>query len=189
MLACLRLAASLGLLGGTFACDLCPEPTYAERATDEAYQELLLAAKGATADDALAAQVFSPASGSQAQLSAEPPVFEWTSGLLARAEPRAAPGRGGWRLLDALLPAAHAHGVAMNGPGHLLRLKGRGMACPLSHFTSRTSWAVAPYQWARLAEQSGQTLTLEVLSASFSSNKVVDGPYKPSTAPTLILIP
>lgn len=185
-----RLLTSLGLWAALAACDLCPEPTYAERATDEAYLALLEAAKGgATADDAFAAQLTSPASGSQASLKDAPPVLEWSSGLVAQGAPGTAPRPTRWRLLDALLPTAHAHGVAMNGPGHLVRLKGRGLVCPLAHFTSRTTWAIAPYQWARLAEQAGQTLTVELLSASFSSNRVVDGPYKPSATPTLVLIP
>jgi hypothetical protein len=178
--------ASAGLLA---ACEVCVEPSYAGNATDEAYLSLLDVEKTATTDDTRVALFTLPQSGSEASLSAAGPTFEWTTGLTAMA-PRpvpTAPARHRWSEL--FWGTAWAHGAPMTGPGHLVRLKVQGLACPVQHFTSRTSWAVSGAEWQRLSAQKGKTLAVEVLSAYFSSNRVTEGPFEPSAPTSLQLVP
>lgn len=171
------------------ACDVCVEPTYAGAATDEAYLSLRDAEKSATTDDARAALFTAPAEGAEASLGGDPPTFEWTSGLTASAPKPAPPAPGRFRWSELLLSTAHAHGAPMAGPGHLVRLEVQGLACPVQHFTSRTSWSVSAPEWRRFTGQQGQTLRVEVLSAYFSANRVTEGPFKPGSGLALKLTP
>jgi hypothetical protein len=168
------------------ACDVCVEPAYEGKATDEAYLSLVDVEKTATADDSKAGLVFAP-TGSVTLATA--PTFEWTSGLTAHAAPkRLSPARPSL-INELVFGTAHAHGTPMAGPGHLVRLKVQGSACPLQHFTSLTAWTPTGAEWQKLAEHKGKTLTIDVLSAYFTSNRVTEGPFKPSTPATVQLTP
>jgi hypothetical protein len=84
---------------------------------------------------------------------------------------------------------AHAHGTPMSGPGHLISLKVQGLACPIRHFTSNTSWTPTGAEWQKLSDFKNKALTIDMVSAYFQSNRVTEGPYKPSAAATLQLVP
>lgn len=181
----------LALSSGIFlaACEVCVEPTYSGAATDEAYLSLLDVEKTATADDAKAALFTAPLDGAEASLAGAPPTFDWTSGLSASAPRAVPPAPGRFRWSELFLSTAHAHGAPMAGPGHLLRLKVQGLACPVQHFTSRTTWTVSVNEWQRFAGQKGQTLSVEVVSAYFSANRVTEGPFEPTSGLSLKLLP
>ncbi len=182
------LAASSAL--SLAACEVCVEPSYTGKATDEAYLSFLDVEKDASTDDSKAALFTLPASGSDAPLAATGPAFEWTSGLMAhapRAVPTTSPLRRAWNELG--LGTAHAHGTPMVGPGHLVRLKVQGLQCPVQHFTSNTFWNVTATEWQRLSTFKGKSLTVDVVSAYFQSNRVTEGPFKPSSQLSLQLVP
>jgi hypothetical protein len=171
------------------ACEVCVEPTYAGKATDEAYLSLLDVEKDAAADDSKAAQLTLPAPGAELSLAGAGPTFEWTTGLMASA-PRRAPASPTQRIWAELgYGSAHAHGTPMAGPGHLIRLRAQGMQCAVQHFTSNLSWAVTGAEWQRFLDFKNKPLTVEVLSAYFQSNRVTEGPFKPSSQLSLQLVP
>lgn len=172
------------------ACEVCIEPSYSGKATDEAYLALLDVEKNATVDDGKAAQFTLPASGSDVSLAGAGPAFEWTTGLMAaapRAAPPASPARRVWAELG--YGSAHAHGTPMAGPGHLIRLRAQGMQCAVQHFTSNTFWNVSGSEWQRFLDFKNKPLTVEVLSGYFQSNRVTEGPFKPSSQLTLQILP
>jgi hypothetical protein len=184
----LRNFAFLSILALASGCDICVEPAYEGKATDEALLSLLDVEKDAAADDTKAGLVFAPTG--EASVGGSAPTFEWTTGLSASApKPLPATRTARSMISELLYGTAHAHGTPMAGPGHLISLKVQGLACPIRHFTSLTSWTPTGAEWQKLADSKGKTLTIEMVSAYFSSNRVTEGPYKPSAPATLQLVP
>lgn len=189
----MRLVLCLLAAAAAAGCSAqCSEPTYGGTATDEAWLSLQDALERATVDDARASRLVAPASGAPLSIGSSPPVFTWTSGLVARAPGKPAPaaaGRARWSVLDLLLPAAHAHGAPMSGAGTLVEFLVNGQTCVVRHLTSRTAWTPNDYDWSRLAGLQNKPVTVALTAAYFEGNRVTEGPYLPSAQLEMQLVP
>lgn len=173
----------------------CPEPYYGGEGTDEVWAVLDDAKGRATVDDMRAAQLKSPASGSTVS-TAKKATFSWTSSLSAqhhvplhaiRNTPVLAgvgSSFGQW-LLDSIA----GHLPAVTGTVHWLRFD-TGKACPAVELVTTASvWEPEDAAWEQLKGAGSAKVTVNVISAYVTSNRITEGPFKPSTPATFTLAP
>lgn len=184
--ASLFTALSLSSCGGP----KCPQPTYAAKATDEAYYALVDAEKRIVTDDAKAPKL-DLADGAQISGS-ERLTFRWTSSLTSSVfpPPQVAPQREPepwyrrW-----LLSQAHAHGAPVTGPIFWIKVAlADSKACPVAGLTTETNWTPTTEDWAKIVEGGGKR-TVTAISAYMSENRVAEGPFQSSQTRSFTVSP
>jgi hypothetical protein len=185
----MRLGLALCVVGLAMGCSAdasCPEPTYLDDASDEAYLALVDARDRVVANDGQAAQWDVPLEGASLLVDGAAPTLSWTSPLVAGVEPRvrgvrfAKPWLDGW--FELVVPMAKAHLPPITGDVHWVEVRavGASAACPLVHgLTTTTSWSTAGEVWNAWRAVPG-SYELSIVSAYLEDNRVTEGPFQSS---------
>ena len=162
------------------------EPTYAGEATDEAWREMLDARADAV-EGGDAATFSAPAADAQVPASSSP-TFAWESPLKvasASRPPRLPRLPGTWRrrapslfdrVVDVVLPSAHAHEPPITSDVHLLEVDVPGRTCPVAGLTTALSFTFDDEGWNAISAGGGER-TARLLSAFLTENNVTEGPF------------
>jgi|CXWL01.1.fsa_nt_gi hypothetical protein len=174
----------------------CPQPFYDGEATDEVWAVLADAKGRANLDDAKAAQIKTPMRGATVSVAGAKPAFGWTSSLSAQREnapvgfgARSAHAGVGAGLASWLTQTVWGHQAPITGTVHWLRFNA-DKSCPLAEVvTTLNSWTPNDTAWAQFKTASGQSPTIEAISAYVTDNRITEGPFKPTIAVSFTLAP
>ncbi len=185
----LTFALGLALLTGCDGKDPCGDPTFAGKASDEAWMALVDAEGRTKIDDAQAVTITAPEEGGTFS-AALPLKIKWTSPLSASRTPPSGRGtentvrqRGVLARLSALfISEAWAHLPPVTGPIYSLKFTVPGRSCPVRALTTDEAWTT-------LKSGGSQELTLEISDAYLRENRISEGPFRPSTARKFTIAP
>lgn len=171
--------------------DPCGEPSLGGRASDESYRTMVDARDNAVVDDSDSPVVTTPEGDAVIAATGDAPVFAWSSELSASLAPAPPPAPALTpreaspldMLSEALIPKALAHLPPVTGDVYLVEIAIPDRQCPVAAHTTDLEWQLSADDFAVLKEATGKDLTLNIISAYLTENRVSEGPYKPS-APT-----
>lgn len=186
----LRLTLLCALVACSGSPDPCSEPTYEGAATDEAWRTMVDGEDRAQVSATNAATFTLPAEGQEFAKDDPPPRFAWASPLAqSRVSPRTPFAQAGpahtWRsfgdrLLSLFVGTAYAHLPPVTGDLYYLQIDVPGRTCPLRVLTTNLYWQVDDPSWALLRAAAGQTISVRILSAYLTENRISEGPYQPA---------
>ncbi|ATB29329.1 hypothetical protein [Melittangium boletus] len=175
------LALALSACGEDKTPEVCAEPLYGGKATDEAWRALV-DVSNKPLDTSGSVYLASPTEGEVYPAGAPAPTWAWSLPQALRPTPPA-PRPRAFRPLewlgDWLLPSAHAHLPPYTGEIYWAQVFTPDRACPVAQIlTSELTWQPDAESWAVLGQHAGKTLTLQVTRAYLLQNTVTEGPYR-----------
>ena len=181
---------------GSDPLQLCGRPAYAGSASDEALITIVDAQMRLKPDPSLAAELTVPAEQEVFRASDGAPDFAWSSPIAqrmrcddtARYADSGAPSV--WdRLSSLFVSKAYAHCPPITGALYFLKFTIEGEPCVHSVLTTEEHWQVDDAMWATMIAAGGKPIRLSILSVYLTDNRVMEGPYMPSSERTFRVMP
>ncbi len=172
--------------------DPCGEPIYGGAATDEAWRTMVDGEARATAD-AKAPSFTAPTEAQTFTATDSPPVVSWTSplALAPRSPSNVVPAsRTAWARVLGVLGSlvegtAEAHLPPITGSVYFLHFDIAGRTCPYNVLTTNLDWQIDAAGWAAMkAATPRSAISIRIVSAYLTENRITEGPFKPAVART-----
>jgi hypothetical protein len=184
----LGLSFLVALVSCSGSSDPCGEPLYEGGATDEAWRTMVDGEQRAEVNATKAPTFATPSQGQVFDKSDPAPRFSWASPLAKGPAPqshrRDAQHPFLERILSFFVSTAHAHAPPVTGDVYYLQIDIPGQSCPLRVLTTQLEWQVDDESWDLLKAAAGKTLSVRILSAYLTENRITEGPYQPPAATT-----
>jgi hypothetical protein len=178
--------------------DPCGQPIYGGDATDEAWRTMVDGEDRAQVGDPNAPAFTLPTEGQVFASSAAAPRFTWTSPIALGPKPPSSTrfasvhrSRRSWldAISDLLIPKAYAHLPPVTGDIYYLQIDVPGRECPYRVLTTNLDWQIDDQAWSLFRGAAGQTITVRMLSAYLTENRITEGPYAPAAPRTFSVSP